>query len=133
MTASIVSDKINLESVIEAAQGKDMKSVILAVGKSSAFSGRDDVDSIFYETYSDLAPGVLENIEKDARDRFRITGVSIIHRFGKIAIGEITYAIAVSALRHEDAFQACRFMVDGLNSDLPVWKYEMPVRRTARS
>jgi molybdopterin synthase catalytic subunit len=91
------------------------------------------VESVFYETYADLAPGVLENIEKDSRDRFRIAGVSIMHRFGKIPVGEITYAIAVSALRHEDAFQACRFMVDGLNSDLPVWKYEMPERDKSKT
>lgn len=128
MTTSIVSDKIDLESVVTAAQVDDTKHVIVAVGRSAKFSGKQDVQSVFYETYEDLAPGVLENIEKDTSERFRINRICIFHRFGKIPLGESTYVVAVSASRHEDAFQACKFIVDGINSDLPVWKYEIPAK-----
>ena len=127
MTTAIVYEKIDLEKVVSMAQIDDTKHVIVAVGRSARFSGKTGVTGVFYETYEDLAPEMLNNIERDTSERFRINKAMIIHRFGKIPLGELTYVVAVSASRHEDAFQACKFIVDGINSDLPVWKYEVPV------
>ena len=109
---------------------KDVRSAIFALGKANQFSDFDDVEGIFYETDDEMAKRVLKRIKMEAMDRFQVSEVSIIHRVGNIPLGEYIYLVMVWSRRSEDAFNACKFVVEEISGELPMWKYEVRKNRS---
>ena len=66
-----------------------------------------------------------------ARERFPIQDAAIVHRLGRLAIGECSVAIAVCAPHRDAAFDACRWIIDTLKRDVPIWKKEIWTRGEA--
>ena len=124
MGISIVDHKIEPSREFETAQN-DVRNVITAMVRSTRFSDSSDVKSIFFETYEEMAKELMERIKRDALERYHLTDVSIVHRVGHIPVGEYAFVVSVSARRIDDAFSACKFIVEEMNSELPVWKYEV--------
>lgn len=101
------------------------RNVISAMLRSTRLSESPNVKSIYFETYEDMAKELMEKIRNDAVERFRVSEVSITQRVGHIPLGEYSFLVSVSARRIDDAFSACKFIVEEINSELPVWKYEV--------
>ena len=66
----------------------------------------------------------LEKIRVEAMQRWPLNGMAIVHRVGRMEIGESSVVIAVSSAHREDAFEACRFAIDTLKTIVPIWKKE---------
>lgn len=124
MGIEIVDHKIELSSELEAVDN-EAKNVVKAMVRTTKFSDSPNVTSIYFETYEDMARDLMEKIKSDAAERFHISEVSVTHRVGHVPLGEYAFLVSVSARRIDDAFNACKFIVDELNSELPVWKYEV--------
>ncbi len=124
MGIEIVDHKIELSPQLESGD-VDIKNVITALIRSTKITEATNVKSIYFETYESMAKELMEKLKKDAFDRFRISEVSITHRVGHIPLGEYAFLVSVSARRIDDAFSACKFIVEEINSELPVWKYEV--------
>lgn len=124
MGIDIVDHKIELNAELEKGDG-EIKNVVTATVRSTKFSDSPNVTSIYFETYEEMAKELMEKIKSDAGERFHISEVSITHRVGHIPLGEYAFLVSVSARRIDDAFSACKFIVEELNSELPVWKYEV--------
>jgi molybdopterin synthase catalytic subunit len=77
-----------------------------------------------YEAYEEMALPLMEQIAAEARRRFSITEVRIVHRLGRLEIGEASVAIAVTAPHRGAAFEACRYAIDTLKATVPIWKKE---------
>lgn len=77
-----------------------------------------------YEAFEEMALPLLEEIGAEARRRFRITSIAIVHRLGPMAIGEASVAVAAFAHHRADAFAACRYAIDALKATVPIWKKE---------
>ena len=77
-----------------------------------------------YEGYEEMVVSIFEEIAEEARQRFGGTRVRIIHRLGRMEIGEASVAIAVSSPHRAEAFDACRFAIDTLKHKAPIWKKE---------
>ncbi|MGH7907678.1 MAG: molybdopterin converting factor subunit 1 [Candidatus Binataceae bacterium] len=77
-----------------------------------------------YEAYEPMALNEMRKIAKDAGGRWKIVRIAITHRIGRVDIGEISVAIAVSAAHRADAFAACRFAIDRIKEIVPIWKKE---------
>ncbi|HET7292815.1 MAG TPA: molybdenum cofactor biosynthesis protein MoaE [Vicinamibacteria bacterium] len=77
-----------------------------------------------YEAYEEMALSEMEAIEREARRRWPITEIRIVHRLGSMAIGEASVAVAVAAPHRDEAFDACRFAIDTLKRTVPIWKKE---------
>lgn len=77
-----------------------------------------------YEGYEEMVIAVFEEITRDARQRFGVTRVRIVHRLGRMEIGETSVAVAVSSPHRKEAFEACRFAIDTLKHKAPIWKKE---------
>jgi molybdopterin synthase catalytic subunit len=87
--------------------------------------GRPDVEVLEYEAYEEQVVPRFEAITAEARRRWPSTGrVAVLHRTGRIAIGESSVVVAASAPHRDDAFQAARFCIDTLKSSVPIWKRE---------
>jgi len=77
-----------------------------------------------YEAYESMAIRKMTEIAGEARAKFRIDRIGVIHRLGRIEIGETSVAIIVTAEHRGAAFDACRYLIDRLKQVVPIWKKE---------
>ena len=101
------------------------------VGAVVCFEGRvrDHSDGraaggLSYQAYVELAEAEGQRILDEARDKFAIERVVCVHRVGDLGLGEIAVWAGVSAAHRAAAFDACRFMIDGVKARVPIWKRE---------
>lgn len=77
-----------------------------------------------YEAYEPMALAKMREIAAELHQNYRIHRLAIVHRLGRLEIGETSVFIAVSAPHRGDAFDACRFAIDTLKRTVPIWKKE---------
>lgn len=100
-------------------------------GAVCVFSGvvRDHNDGravrhLEYEGYDEMVLDVFAEIETEAKARWSVTDVRIVHRLGRMEIGETSVAIAVASAHRREAFEACRYAIDEVKHRAPIWKKE---------
>ncbi len=87
--------------------------------------GRPGVTVLEYEAYEEQVTPRLEALAQEARIRWPDIGrVAMLHRVGRVEIGESAVVAAVSAPHREEAFAAARFCIDALKATVPIWKKE---------
>jgi len=77
-----------------------------------------------YEAYEPMALAKMRDIGSQMRQRFQIRRFAMVHRLGRLEIGETSVLIAVCSAHRAAAFDACRFGIDTLKSNVPIWKKE---------
>jgi molybdopterin synthase catalytic subunit len=77
-----------------------------------------------YEAYEEMALPLMQEIEVETRGRWPVTDVRMVHRLGRLEIGEPSVAVAVASPHRNEAFAACRFAIDTLKARVPIWKKE---------
>jgi molybdopterin synthase catalytic subunit len=77
-----------------------------------------------YEGYEEMVASIFDEIAQEAKARFGVTRVRMVHRLGRMEIGETSVAVAVSSPHRGEAFEACRFAIDTLKHKAPIWKKE---------
>jgi len=77
-----------------------------------------------YEAYESMALAKMREIGAQLHEKYRIHRVAMVHRLGRLEIGETSIFIAVSAPHRAAAFEACRFAIDTLKHTVPIWKKE---------
>jgi molybdopterin synthase catalytic subunit len=77
-----------------------------------------------YEAYESMALAKMREIGAQLHEKFAIHRVAMVHRLGRLEIGETSVFIAVSAAHRNPAFDACRFAIDTLKRTVPIWKKE---------
>ena len=90
------------------------------------------VTGLIYEAYEELAVREAQKIIDEALAQFDILHVACAHRTGELKIGDIAVLVVVSAAHRDQAFQACRYVIDQIKSRLPIWKKESYVDGTAQ-
>jgi len=77
-----------------------------------------------YEAYEEMAIKQMESLARQAAGNFKIRNVRIVHRLGRLAIGETSVLIVVASEHRGAAFDACRWVIDTLKRTVPIWKKE---------
>jgi MoaE-MoaD fusion protein len=77
-----------------------------------------------YEAYESMALSKMREIGAQLHEKYRIHRVAMVHRLGRLKIGETSVFIAISAAHRAAAFDACRFAIDTLKRTVPIWKKE---------
>jgi molybdopterin synthase catalytic subunit len=77
-----------------------------------------------YEAYEEMALGEMQAIEQESRRRWPLGDIRIVHRLGRLEIGEASVAVAVVSPHRAEAFEACRYAIDTLKKTVPIWKKE---------
>ena len=102
-----------------------------AIGGLVTFSGtvRDHargrkVIALDYEAYDEVAEKMLARIGEEASERWDIDRIAIVHRTGRLEIGEISVVIAAAAAHRASAFAACQYAIDRIKVIVPIWKKE---------
>ncbi len=78
-----------------------------------------------YEGYEPMALKEMEKLVEQAHERFEIAHVGIVHRVGKLEIGETSVVISVAAPHRRAAFEACEWLIVELKRTVPIWKKEV--------
>ncbi len=80
---------------------------------------------LVYEAYEPMALKEMENLVKQAHAQFEIENVGIVHRLGRLEIGETSVVISVAAPHRRAAFAACEWLIKELKRTVPIWKKEV--------
>jgi len=86
--------------------------------------GDDDLVAMTLEHYPGMTERQLASIEEEARRRWKLLDVSIIHRFGRLLPGDRIVLMVVASSHRGEAFAACEFLMDWLKTKAPFWKLE---------
>ncbi len=122
----VTQDKIAIEDVIASVSSP-------AIGAITTFVGvvRNETDGravlyLEYEAYPKMAEATLHQIATEIRARWsEIQNVAIVHRTGRLDIGEVAVVIALSAAHRRQTFDALRYAIDRLKEIVPIWKKEV--------
>ena len=82
------------------------------------------VSGLHYEAYADLAMAEGRKIIAEAGERFGPVRLACVHRVGDLAVGELAVWVGAAAPHRDEAFKACRYVIDELKQRLPIWKKE---------
>jgi len=77
-----------------------------------------------YESYEEMAKKQMRELASEARARFGVRHVTMIHRLGRLNVGETSVLIVVASAHRAQAFEACRWLIDTLKQKVPIWKRE---------
>jgi len=119
----LVRDPIDVAAVQDVGAGDGALCLFLGVVRGDS-DGRP-VLRLEYEAYEDMALPMMEEIAADTRRRFGVTEVRIVHRLGRVEVGEVSVAVAAASPHRAEAFAACRHAIDTLKARVPIWKKEL--------
>lgn len=86
---------------------------------------QDKVVALFLEHYPGMTESVIEALIAEASQRWTIQATTVIHRVGRLELGEQIVFVGVSSGHRGDAFAACQFLMDALKTRVPFWKKEI--------
>ena len=93
-------------------------------GTVREFTGEVQTQALEYEAYAEMAESSMSQLAEEARGRWPLIDVSIVHRSGHLELGDIAVAVAVSAGHRREAFEAGQWLIDTLKERTPIWKKE---------
>lgn len=120
----ITSDPIDNSAVLGHVASNRAGAVVLFLGTTREFTGDRRTESLDYECYGDMAEKKLAELEAQTLERWPIIRCAIVHRVGRLDLGEASVAIAVSSPHRGDAFEAGKWLIDTLKEVVPIWKKE---------
>ncbi len=121
----IADHPISLDEVAARVAGPDRGAITVFAGTVRGQTGDQVTDALEYEAYPEMAEAVLADIGAELLARWPgISAVSIVHRVGRLEVGEASIAIAVAAAHRQDTFDACHYAIDRVKQIAPIWKRE---------
>jgi len=120
----IVRNPISAPPILDRVKGPEEGAVVVFDGIVRNHTRGRRTLYLDYEAYEAMALERLHDLVAALRERFAVSGVAIVHRLGRLEIGESSVLIAVSAPHRAVAFDACRFAIDTLKRSVPIWKKE---------
>ncbi len=121
---ALTSDAIDAEKLVAAAKtGEDGAVVVFDGIVRNNTRGRKTL-YLDYEAYEEMALKQMDGLARDAHVRFNVRHVTLVHRLGRLRIGETSVLIVVAAAHRGQAFDACRWLIDALKKTVPIWKKE---------
>jgi molybdopterin converting factor subunit 1 len=122
--ASIVRDRIDTQGVLaRAKRGEDGAAVVFEGVVRNQTQGRRTL-YLDYEAYEGMALSQMEALAEQALRQFQVREVALVHRLGRLEIGETSVLVVVASAHRAAAFDACRWLIDTLKRTVPIWKKE---------
>jgi molybdopterin synthase catalytic subunit len=120
----LTREPIDYHALTESVRDPHCGAVALFLGTVRDLTGEQVTVFLDYEAYGLMAEKKLAEIEAEVRRRWTVGNVALIHRLGRLAVGDVSVAVALSCPHRGEAFDACRFAVDTLKELVPIWKKE---------
>ncbi len=122
----IVTAPISLDEVAARVAAADRGGITVFAGTVRGVTGDVSTDYLEYEAYPEMAEAMLAQIGNEVLARWpSVAAMSIVHRVGRLEVGETSIAIAVAAAHRQDTFDACHYAIDRVKQIAPIWKREV--------
>jgi len=118
---SIQTGDVDISRLIHDAKQRGIGAIVIFDG----IVRNDDIREMELEAYEEVALHELEKIARDATEQFNLQHVDIIHRIGRLAVGENILIIVVGAGHREEAYRGSRFIIEAIKAGVPIWKKEL--------
>jgi molybdopterin synthase catalytic subunit/molybdopterin converting factor small subunit len=122
---TLSAEALDPARVCDLVRGSDAGAIATFIGTVRGTSKGRTVLHLEYEVYPAMA---LDRMERIARQALETTGalrVAVVHRTGRVPVGEDSVVIAAAAAHRDEAFAACRLVIEALKADVPIWKKEV--------
>src|SRR5262249_24873326 len=120
----IVRDPIETKQIVDSIKAPQDGTVTIFEGIVRDNSRGRRTLYLDYEAYESMAINEMQRLAQAALERFAIRDVRLVHRLGRLAIGEASVLIVVASAHRAAAFEACRWLIDTLKKTVPIWKKE---------
>jgi molybdopterin synthase catalytic subunit len=120
----LTREPIDYHALTESVRESRCGAVALFLGTVRDITGDQVTVCLDYDAYGPMAEKKLAEIEAEIRRRWPVAHVAMIHRLGRLAVGDVSVAVAVSSPHRAEAFDALRYAVDTLKELVPIWKKE---------
>ncbi len=123
----ITRDPISMDEVAARVNDPACGAIVTFAGIVRGITGDQETDHLEYEAYKEMAEDMLAQIGQEIKERWpKVKHVAIVHRVGRLEIGEPSVVIAVSSPHRGDGvFEACRYAIERLKAIVPIWKKEV--------
>ena len=123
----IINESFDLENEFKRLNSSEngAYSFFLGTVRSEISSSNENIKGIFLESYEELAYAQLENIRNQALKKWKLSECLIIHRIGKLNLGEKIVLVITASSHRANAIKACEFVIDSLKIDVAFWKFHL--------
>lgn len=121
---SLVHERIDAHSTVTSLERPEDGALVVFDGMVRNNSRGRRTQYLIYEAYEEMALAHMRALAAKAMADFAIRDVAIVHRVGRIEVGESSVLIAVASAHRAAAFDACRWLIDTLKKTVPIWKKE---------
>lgn len=126
----LTHEAIRIDTLLAEVQGPERGGTCVFLGTVRNGPDEGGVTDIEYSAYDAMAEAEIGRMLAEARDRWPEARVALRHRLGMIPAGEASIGIAAAAPHREEAFAACRYVIEAVKQRLPIWKKEVRVDGT---
>lgn len=124
VSARLTDGPIAVDPILAEVRGKGDGAVSLFVGTVRDRNAGEQVRFLEYEAYAGMAEAEMARVAEAAVRSFDVSRVVVVHRTGRLEIGEASIVIAVAAPHRRAASDACRYVIDTVKRVVPIWKRE---------
>ena len=121
---TIQKEPIDIALVMNEAGSDSDGAVVSFIGRARNNSNGKPVLYLEYEAYGEMARKQLQKVIDDAAARWALGSCMLVHRIGRVNVGEASIIIAASSPHRNEAFQAVQFIIDTIKKQIPIWKKE---------
>jgi MoaE-MoaD fusion protein len=121
----ITSGLLNIGKICRRVVLPECGATVTLDGYARGLTAGQKTKYLVYEAYEPMALAEMEKLGNEARRRFDISHIGIVHRTGRVEIGETSVVISVSAPHRKAAFEACEWAIRELKRTVPIWKKEV--------
>jgi len=117
-------EPVDFHQLTELVRTPSCGGVVLFLGTVRELTDGRRTVALHYEAYPAMAEQKMTEIEAETRNRWPVGDIALVHRLGRLGLGDVSVAVAVSCPHRHQAFDACRFAIDRLKEIVPIWKKE---------
>lgn len=124
---NILDEPLSTAAAIEFVTSEEAGGIGVFLGTTRAETNADgrELIALDYEAYREMALKQMHDLARRARERWPIIKLALLHRIGRVGLGEPSVIIAVSCPHRGESFDACRFLIDTLKAEVAIWKKEV--------
>lgn len=122
---AVTHEPLDPAPLVEAVRRDESGAVALFYGVVRNENLGRNVQYLEYDVYPEMALKKMREVAEEVRVKYPVTGIGVLHRVGRLEIGETSLLVAVSSAHRVAAFEACHFAVDRIKQIVPIWKKEV--------
>jgi molybdopterin synthase catalytic subunit len=122
---AVTHEPLDPTALVESVRQDESGAVALFYGVVRNENMGRNVQYLEYDVYPEMAVKKMREVADEVSAKYPITGIGVLHRVGRLEIGETSLLVAVSSAHRVAAFEACHFAVDRIKQIVPIWKKEV--------